>query len=1082
MIASWYPMLPRVFSTARFSVRFGILVAVLLLPGLLWGSGRTYAQDTETQQFSFEQGENFVSLRVQPEDAPLSAIFEGHLDQVHRVKDERGRVYMPSNGIEQFTTWEADESYKVYTTSSFDLEVTGSPLSLITATVPLEKGGNLIPYLPADPQAVDDALASVSSTLVRVGDEAGNVHEPGDALSTLDSLRAGQGYKLYVDQLDTLTYTIQTGTLAEALNLEGIQAGQHISTRGRNEPGDGGGGMFVAMNSACRTDGGICFMFDEDLTQVTESTTIDHTNLSWRSVEVRYGDDTSKDVIHQRQLNGFHEHRSAEPTPWIDLVNGSVRDFGWSPLPKLRDNTSGNALYYTYEHTSSIRRLERKNVGNSVKPEWWGAPKLDPNNPKEADPELRWALVVANRIYKNNNYGWVNVEVEDGFYYQVSIPILEGVKILGTGNLNADGFTRGELRLMPGEALFWRKNDYDKWADPDRERTHNAMLGMEAEQIRAGHQPEKFGMEEMLVNGNVPNNMQLFNNLGDYDQPISMMQDGGSLQGFYDIGQDWLDTTTPFFHDVHFKDAGGSGLSIGAAGGNADPDVDNVRIDQARRNHLIYGVSGANPIKDVTVTGQFWGAGAILTDPRDVSGISAEYQNFTLKDIKTGQFGYNTIVSLRGGSAGFDSVLVDNFTIDLSESSMQGYLGGNLSVLKVLDDNAEFRGGTIRGYKPANYNISNPPVLMDVQVEDGDMENEDDPVILKNTNVYDHGVQFQLAKKGGTAPRNLRVENVTVQAAQGFTRSSGSRGIIGTYKAPASTSVPRQWRIFYKDLNWLPSAGSHNFQIFADDGDHPLDWYVSGGSLNNNPEYDALVNYHDTARRAARLFLHNFDLDFRDADSWHADVRPGDVGRLRDVTDTSTGYVSDKVGQTYTSDATDEGNSFVLIETRLLAHAHAKSATVTSGAPSVTSVEVANEDGTTRTDKRQQNPYLKVNLDQSIGAGNTIEVEWTARVTPTDQYSTTGLFVARAVSDKSYTSGNGPFTYDLRGVASTQESREKIVYTASSDDTSVVAANVQSDDYMLELTEQSAGTATVTVTGEIPGVGTAAMTFEVTVE
>jgi hypothetical protein len=45
-----------------------------------------------------------------------------------------------------------------------------------------------------------------------------------------------------------------------------------------------------------------------------------------------------------------------------------------------------------------------------------------------------------------------------------------------------------------------------------------------------------------------------------------------------------------------------------------------------------------------------------------------------------------------------------------------------------------------------------------------------------------------------------------------------------------------------------------------------------------------------------------------------------------------------------------------------------------------------------------------------------------------------------------------------------------------------VTANVQSDDYTLELTEQSAGTATITVTGEISGVGTATTTFEVTVK
>jgi hypothetical protein len=67
-------------------------------------------------------------------------------------------------------------------------------------------------------------------------------------------------------------------------------------------------------------------------------------------------------------------------------------------------------------------------------------------------------------------------------------------------------------------------------------------------------------------------------------------------------------------------------------------------------------------------------------------------------------------------------------------------------------------------------------------------------------------------------------------------------------------------------------------------------------------------------------------------------------------------------------------------------------------------------------------------------------------------------------------------------VAASQESREKIVYTASSGDTSVVTANVQSDDYTLELTEQGTGTATITITGSIDGIGTTTDTFQVTIE
>jgi hypothetical protein len=197
--------------------------------------------------------------------------------------------------------------------------------------------------------------------------------------------------------------------------------------------------------------------------------------------------------------------------------------------------------------------------------------------------------------------------------------------------------------------------------------------------------------------------------------------------------------------------------------------------------------------------------------------------------------------------------------------------------------------------------------------------------------------------------------------------------------------------------------------------------------------------------------------------------------------------VSDNSG-TYTSSTGDEGNDFVLIDPNLISNPNYRTATVTSGTPSVTSVDAAKPDGTVVNESNSddfvdaQKHVLRVNLDQAIQSGNTITVDWTAKVTPPDQYKTGGVFVARKISDKSYTSGDGPFAHDLRGVASSQESGKKIIYTASSGDASVVTANVQSDDYTLELTEQSVGAAQVTVTGEIPGVGTTQTTFEVTIE
>jgi hypothetical protein len=238
-------------------------------------------------------------------------------------------------------------------------------------------------------------------------------------------------------------------------------------------------------------------------------------------------------------------------------------------------------------------------------------------------------------------------------------------------------------------------------------------------------------------------------------------------------------------------------------------------------------------------------------------------------------------------------------------------------------------------------------------------------------------------------------------------------------------------------------------------------------------------------------------------------VEGGPTLRLRNC-DTPNGRVSDSVGNTFTSSTSDEGNDFALIPTSLLGRPFEINTTLTSspsGISSITSVEVANSDGSLRpdSDPLEHDPYLKVNLDGTIGTGETVTIDWGARVTPLSQYSTTGLFISRPVIDRTsgddpsapaggekdpLTSGKGPWQIDLRGVAATQETWEPPEYTASSGDTSVVTATVterkhrdKQRAYTLELTEQGTGTATITVTASNADLNdTVQTTFEVTVE
>lgn len=1079
---------PRILLTASFSVRSGVLLGMMLIPVLVWVPNHTQAQSTETQQVSLEQGENLVSLRVQPEDASLAAIFEGHLDQIHRVKDEKGRVYMPVDDIEQFTTWDADESYKVYTTTSFDVEVTGSPISLTTASVPLEKGGNMIPYLPTAPQAVDEALASVSGTLIRVKDEDENAYGPGGSLSTLDSLRTGQGYELYVDQPDTLLYTIEANTLTDALDLEGAQMGQNILVQGRDELSDEGGGMFVVTNSGARMDGGTVFAFEENLTQTTETVTnvgnlensanpvdLSHSDLEWRGFNVRYGPD-SEDVSGIKYLHGHNKHSGSSRDDYVDLKAGMIGHNATSIESWWNEwGYSTKKVEITYKYATSDRRLKRKNVGNSVNIAWWGAPEADPNSPETADNHIGWALNIASRIYddSSNSYDWTYVDISGEYYFRDYLEIPSGVKLRGTGSLNADGFTRGTLTWMPGEIIYHKRSSYSWQSDSNRPRAHAASSGRRFAAFLQERNAQKIGMKKLKFDGNVANNMDPFNNPGDYDDPYGWMQNSGAWNSLYVVN--WFDKNMPVeLDDIHVTDMGASGI---AAAGNlngkkADWTVNNLEIDTVRRNHPLYGLSGQ--MNGVTIKGHYWGGSPLASDPSPDPSSDATYTNLTVTDLEPNpQFLMGGMLADRRGGT-----TVDGFTIDLETSTMSN--SGSVAILSADDQGTEMKNGIIHTLKPANALDGISGVILHKHRARGQEFADENPSTYKNIDAADHGVPLMLtASANFSKVQDLLFENVTVTPASGVTGTVQKAPIQVVMDDKLSSEMGKARRLEARSVDYLrPFSGEfrNNLIDFGNDkgsGTHPFDFFFIDSEFDNQGRKIVGYQFSSSAKwKATRVLFDNVTHPTGAID--HSKLAPtfnGGVVRMRNCQD-GNGRTSDESG-TYTSTTSDQGNDYVLIPTSLMSTAHGGSATVTSGAPSVTSVESVNG---------PVDPDFRVNLDQAIGAGNSIEIDYTARVTPTSLYSTTGLFVARAVADQSYTSANGPFTLDLRGTAASQESGNKITYTASSGDTSVVSASVQGDDYTLELTEQGTGTATITVTGEIEGIGTTTETFEVSIQ
>lgn len=1097
-------------SRATGFCRVAHVFLVVFLLSLVWGQP-VLAQTSETQEIHLSQGWNLVGLHVQPEDPSFEALLGEHLSQISIAKDEKGNVYVPSENITNLTTWESDEGYLIYAEEALNIHVAGAPLSPALTPIPLREGGNLIPYLPTNAQPPHEAFSSVEETLVQAEDREGNVYNPEQSVTELDSLRPGHGYKLYVSQPDTLTYpdeggqsdTITVNTLADARRLTGMDAGQYVRVQGYHQPGDGGGGLFQVNESDCTTDGGTCFVFHEDVSSIQSVTTppngdgltsphsLPDSNLVWETVEVQYGE-SENESIGTRHLHGHSA--ASKQYDWIDYEAGTVGSSGarFKHLREWKTNDGDGPFTIRYKHATSDRRLQRVNVGNAVNVDWWGAVEANPATPVNNWWRIACAINKAAEIYRKNDVEWTYVDIPGEYYYRYTIRIRNGVKLRGTSEQTFDPAangqpTHGKLTIAPGMAL----NYLTEGGAP--KALHH--LGYRHIDLTHAHMVEKVGLERLEIDGNVSNNLAPIEDPNDeYGDVQSRLQNANAWNGFASKNANSWETSPEAVADfdaVYIHDFPGNGIGVNSALDFSRSS--DVRVGDAARNHQLYRTRGLH--NGWTIEGSGWASLLKVT--------SGTFQNLTIHPSPNALNEYwgttwFKVFDHHGKGFGADwfadedfisdlNIEVDGFSVDLTNEPRshpavfadRGY-GGTYTNGTI--ESTPNRGTTI--IRPVDTGGNGP--IRDYRYENITVTDQGGGVSLVNGDVQTHNI----------------VKDVTIKPASGV--GPNGRGLIGPMMgAPTEfaeknegNDIPLEMAARL-DITGLDAQVPQNNWIVQPrgEGSMPFDLFLSNSAIANTAQSDKSTGILRSPPSYFRLYLDNTTINvywplppYR-ASGFHKYVLEENPRlRLRNAQDRQ-GRVSDTSG-TYTSDASDEGTEYVLIPTNLMSRAQARSATLTSspsGISSVTSVEVANADGTLRpwdpddpTDQRD--PYLKVNLDGTIGSGETVTIEWSARVTPLADYRTTGLFVARPVDDQTYTASTNVPTIDLRGVAASQASREPIEYTASSEDAGIATASVGADGYTLTVTPQGTGTTTITVTGEITGVGTTTDTFDVTIE
>ena len=202
------------------------------------------------QTITLQAGWNIVSTRMVREPRAMEDILAPIIDEVVLVKDDLGRPFSPSYNLDVLDTWQPDEAYQVYVTSTVELPVDGTARAP-SDPVSVSAGWNFIPYLPTAPLPVEDATASLGSDLVFMKDISGNIYlpDPNDPVNTIGQMEPGKGYMAYVLSDGTLTYP----DAASPSSTQQLQAMASAASSG-GSPGYESSAVLVATGADWDTD------------------------------------------------------------------------------------------------------------------------------------------------------------------------------------------------------------------------------------------------------------------------------------------------------------------------------------------------------------------------------------------------------------------------------------------------------------------------------------------------------------------------------------------------------------------------------------------------------------------------------------------------------------------------------------------------------------------------------------------------------------------------------------------------------------------------------------------------------------
>lgn len=174
------------------------------------------------QTLELSAGWNMISINISPieqywqrEEGPdiIRMMEQLRVDEdnhhLRMMKNEMGQFYAPAFGFNNIPFWELTDGYQANVDADLEMTWEGEQIPP-DADIPVSAGWNLVAYFPSYELPINSpdfyAVETIIDDMILIKNNAGQFAIPSFNFSNMDSLRAGQGYQVKMDDNAFLNY------------------------------------------------------------------------------------------------------------------------------------------------------------------------------------------------------------------------------------------------------------------------------------------------------------------------------------------------------------------------------------------------------------------------------------------------------------------------------------------------------------------------------------------------------------------------------------------------------------------------------------------------------------------------------------------------------------------------------------------------------------------------------------------------------------------------------------------------------------------------------------------------------------